>query len=209
MRTLIKHIFIFASITLITSACSTMNKNECLNADWRTIGYSDGARGYKATRIGQHSSACAEYGVRPDLNAYNSGRDEGLVQFCTSTTGYSKGLHGYSYNGVCARHNEGAFLEAYNYGLTIYKAKQRLQTLKTKYADEEKYINKLERRLQKKEDILISGKLTKVKALTLLNETKEMAEELGVAKSNLYRLDKKIHKQIQRISYLKGQSRYR
>ena len=208
MFSIIKHIFTLSSLTLIFSACSTMNKNECLNADWRTIGYSDGARGYKASRIGQHQSACAEYAVRPDLNAYNSGREQGLSQFCTARTGYNRGLRGYGYNGVCARHNEGAFLEAYNYGVTIYKATQRLQTLKNKYADEDAYIRKLEKRLRKKEDILVSGKLTKVKALTLLQETKEMAEELGKSKSRLYRLDKKIHKQVQRISYLKENSGY-
>lgn len=208
MLILIKHILILGFITIVVSACSTLNKDECKTANWRTIGYEDGTRGYKASRIGQHRSACAEYGIRPNLNAYNAGRNEGLHHYCIPTTAYNKGLSGYSYNGVCAGYNEREFLDAFDHGLTIYKAKKRLKNLKNKYSEEENYIARLERRLHKKEDRLVSGKLSKVKALMLLNETKEMAEELGKAKSNLYHLDNKIHKQLRRIKYLKGQRSY-
>ncbi|MCW9030918.1 MAG: DUF2799 domain-containing protein [Gammaproteobacteria bacterium] len=204
-----KHIFILTSITLITSACSTMNKNECLNADWRTIGYGDGARGYKASRISEHRSACAEYGVRPDLNAYNGGREEGLGKYCTPTTGYNKGLSGYRYNGVCAGHNERDFVAALNYGLTIYKEVSTLNNLKSQYQKEVKYIQSLENELRLKEDQIVSGRLSKVKAVILLNETKEIAEELGKAKSNLNNLDYDINNQTRRVADMKNQGGYR
>lgn len=209
MLTRIKHIFILTSITLLVSACSTMNKNECLNADWRTIGYGDGARGYKASRIGQHRSACAEYGVRPNLNAYNSGRQQGLGQYCTPTTGYNRGLSGYRYNGVCSGQNERDFVEALNYGLAVYKEVRILNNLKSKYRDEKKYIRKLEKELHFKEEQIISGRLSKVKALMLLNETKDLAEELGKAKSNLNNLDYDINNQARRVSDMKHRSGYR
>ena len=208
MFSIIKHIFILTSITLIISACSTMNKNECLNADWRTIGYSDGARGYNASRVGQHQSACAEFGVRPDLNAYNSGREQGLGQYCIPTTGYNRGLSGYRYNGVCARHNEREFVDALNYGLAVYKEAQLLKKLKSEYQKEKNYIHKLEDELRFKEDQLVSGRLSKVKAVIILNETKEMAEELGKAKSNLANLDYDINKQARRVNRMKRQSGY-
>ena len=208
MYSIIKHIFILASITLIASACSTMNKSECLNADWRTIGYSDGARGYKASRIGQHQSACAEYGVRPDLNAYNSGREQGLGQYCVPTTGYNRGLRGYRYNGVCARHNERDFVIALNYGLAVYKEVQILNNLKSQYKKEQDYIYKLEDELRFKEEQLVSGRLSKVKAVIILNETKEIAEELGKAKSNLADLDHDIRRQGRRVNRMKRESGY-
>ena len=208
MLNLIKHLFIFSSITLLVSACSTMNKNECLTADWRTIGYSDGARGYKAGRIGDHRSACAEYGVRPDLNAYNTGREQGLSQYCTPTTGYNKGLSGYRYNGVCANHNERDFVEALNYGLAIYGEVRTLNTLKSEYRKQEKYIRQLEDELLFKEEQIVNGRLSKVKAVIILNETKEIAEELGKAKRDLNNIDYDIGNQARRVRNMKNQRRY-
>ena len=208
MFSIFKHILILSFITLLASACSTMNKNECLNADWRTIGFSDGARGYQASRIGDHTSACAEYGVRPDLNAYNTGRNQGLAQYCIPTTGYNRGLSGYRYNGICANHNEQDFVTALNYGLSVHKEVQILNSLKSQYRKEQDYINKLEAELRFKEEQLVSGRLTKVKAVIILKETKEMAEELGRARSNLANIDHDIIRQTHRVNRMKQESGY-
>jgi hypothetical protein len=43
---------------VVLSACATgMGKDECVAADWRTIGYEDGLHGYPADRIGAHRVA--------------------------------------------------------------------------------------------------------------------------------------------------------
>ncbi len=204
----IKYIFIFITITMLISSCATLNKDECKTANWRTIGYEDGTKGHKASRIGQHRSACAEHGISPDLNLYNQGREQGLKKYCIPTTAYRKGLSGYSYNGVCAGYNEKIFVDAFNYGLTIYKAKRRLNNLKNKYSRELDYISGLEAELHEKEDWLVSGKLSKVKALIILKESKEIAEEIGRAKSNLQILDGEIYDQKQHIIHLKQQYNY-
>ena len=209
MSSLIKNILMLGCISIVLSSCSTLNKNECKTANWRTIGYEDGTKGYKASRIGQHRSACAEYGIRPDLDAYTTGRKEGLRQYCIPVTAYKKGLYGYSYNGVCAGYNERAFLNAYNNGLEVYKAKKILNNIKKDYSKEESYISSLEMELHDKEHILVSGRLTKVKALILLNETKDIAEELGKAKINLELLGDDISKQLQHVNYLTNQNSYR
>lgn len=208
MLNLTKQLSIFTLITLLVSACSTMNKNECLNADWRTIGYSDGARGYKASRVGEHQSACAEHGIRPDLSAYTSGREDGLRQYCTPTTGYNKGLSGYRYNGVCANHNERDFVEALNYGLSIYAEVRTLNNLKSQYRKQQQYILQLEDDLRFKEEQLISGRLSKVKAVIILNESKDIAEELGKAKSDLNNIDYDIGNQARRVNDMKNQRLY-
>ena len=209
MSSLIRNILMLGCISIVLSSCSTLNKNECKTANWRTIGYEDGTKGYKASRIGQHRSACAEYGIRPDLNAYTTGRKEGLRQYCIPATAYKKGLYGYGYNGVCSEYNERAFLDAYNNGLEVYKAKKILNNMKKDYSKEESYISSLEMELHEKEQILVSGRLTKVKALMLLNETKDIAEELGKAKSNLELLGNDISKQLQHVNYLINQNSYR
>lgn len=209
MLTQIKNILISVFVALVVTSCSTLSKDECKTANWQTIGYEDGSRGYKASRIGQHRSACAEYGIQPDLTTYNKGREEGLHHYCTANTAYNKGLSGYLYNGVCAGYNEREFLDAFNYGQTIYKSKRKLSNLKTKYSQDENYIARLESELHEKEDWLVSGKLSKVKALIILNETKEIAEKLGRAKSNLQLLNGEIYERAQHIDYLINQRNYR
>lgn len=209
MNTITRTILLTGFTLSTLAACSTMNKSECLTADWNTIGYGDGTRGYSASRISSHRSACAEHGVKPNLNAYTTGRDKGLMQYCIPAKGYNRGRSGYGYNGVCSGKNEPAFVDALNYGLTIYKAEKVLSNLKNDYAQEERYIHKLERKLDHKEDQIVSGKLSKVKALMLLNETKEMAEELGKAKSNLIGLNDEISNQQRHIADLKYRGNYK
>ena len=126
MHTILKYILLLGSVAPGVSGCSTMNKSECLTANWKNIGYGDGAKGYSVTRLSQHTSACAEHGITPDLNAYNAGRDEGLFQYCIPSRGYYKGLAGSSYNGVCIKHDEKAYLEAHSYGYNIYKEQKKL-----------------------------------------------------------------------------------
>lgn len=208
MLALIRNILVLGTIAITVSSCATMNKDECLTADWKTIGYGDGTNGYEASRIAQHTSACAEHKIRPDLNAYNQGRDQGLNQYCIPSTGYNKGASGYRYNGVCSGHNEGAFVDALNYGLTVHSAVARLNSLKSNYSQQEQYIAQLERSLQQKENQIVSGKLSKLKAYKLLNETKEMAEELGKAKSSLGGLQDEINGQAHHVSELTNQRRY-
>lgn len=208
MFNLIKNIIALSLVTLMFSACSTMNKSECLTANWKTIGYGDGTRGYPASRISQHRSACAEHGIAPDLNTYNTGRNQGLYKYCIPSRGYYKGLSGSRYNGVCTEHNERAYLDAFNYGTSVYKEVRILDNLKREYSSEELRIREMERSLKHKENDMISGKLSKLKAYVLLQETKEMAEELGKAKLNLGNLSGNIDYQSDRIEDMKRERRY-
>ncbi|MEJ2155282.1 MAG: DUF2799 domain-containing protein [Desulfobacteraceae bacterium] len=113
-----------------------MGKDECLHADWQTIGYEDGARGYPGTRIGEHRKACAKHGIAPDLAAYEAGRQTGLKVWCTPRNGYRLGLKGKRYNGVCPELLEDAFVEALGRGRAVYgyanqvkKARQELKEM--------------------------------------------------------------------------------
>lgn len=80
-------------LSIIIAGCATpsLGKAECATADWRAIGYADGAAGYGAERVAEHRKACARFGVSPDLAAYNNGREEGLGQYCTVPKGLALG----------------------------------------------------------------------------------------------------------------------
>ncbi len=95
-------IFILIAQSLTLAACANgMNSAECVTADWRAIGYEDGAQGRGTGSFGARRKACAEHGVTPDFQAYMAGRYKGLAQFCRPQNGYRLGTKGYRYTGVC------------------------------------------------------------------------------------------------------------
>ena len=102
------------------SGCASMSSDECTNSNWRAVGYEDGSRGYTSDRFSNHRKACAKHGVTADFQAYQDGRNQGLVEFCQPGRGFNVGASGGRYNGVCAADLEPRFLEAYRIGYQLY-----------------------------------------------------------------------------------------
>lgn len=113
---------VVAFIMLGLAGCASgMSKKQCLYADWRAIGYEDGAAGRDASAIGSRRAACADKArVTPDMTAYLAGRKQGLDEFCRPANGFDYGSKGARYAGACAGHNEAAFVAAYEQGLTLF-----------------------------------------------------------------------------------------
>jgi hypothetical protein len=122
---------IIASGCVVLSGCATLGKDECLYADWRTIGYEDGAHGFSASRIGSHREACAKHGIAPDFDLYEQGRLQGLGEYCTLQKGYGLGVSGKPYVDVCPEVLEPAFLEGYSQGKIVHGAQMEVKRLKS------------------------------------------------------------------------------
>jgi len=120
---------------LALSGCASLSAEECLAADWYTIGVEDGSRGQPVSRIGAHRKACAEVGVQPDMARYNDGRAFGLQSFCTRERGYAEGENGHRYSGVCPPHLEPVFMQGYLAGQDRYRTKQEIHRLERDLAD--------------------------------------------------------------------------
>ena len=125
-------------LSLLFSGCATMGKDECLNGQWQSVGYEDGAKGYAASRIGEYRKSCAEYNVSPDLAAYMQGRLQGLAQWCTPSNGYYQGTRGAIYNGVCPEALESDFEFAMSEGRAVYDYRKKIY-------DQEAFIARLHR----------------------------------------------------------------
>ena len=109
--------------------CATgMSKDECALADWQTIGYEDGLRGWPADRIGAHRVACAKHQVTPNLAAYTAGRERGLHDYCQPKNGFRAGLQGAGYANVCSGPSEALFVDSYRYGRQIHDARAELRS---------------------------------------------------------------------------------
>jgi hypothetical protein len=121
-----------AAAALVAAAalggCATgMDKDQCVAADWRMIGYEDGLRGTPADRIGAHRVACAKHQVTPNLALYAEGRERGLQEFCQPKNGFRVGLHGGGYANVCPGPTEAAFVNGYRWGHQIHDARADLR----------------------------------------------------------------------------------
>jgi hypothetical protein len=108
----------------VLASCATMSADECAVADWRSLGYQDGGQGLGMLKFTDREKACAKAGIAADLNAYQVGRQEGLVNFCQPQSGFRAGLRGYSYQGACPSNLEADFLYGYTDGRAAYDAIQ-------------------------------------------------------------------------------------
>jgi len=111
---------------MLLGACASMDKAQCVNANWYAIGLEDGGQGRTLDRLGERRRACAEHGVQPDAERYAAGRNEGLKSYCTYDQGFRAGRGGNAYNSVCPEPAARDFLAGYERGREIYGLQKRL-----------------------------------------------------------------------------------
>lgn len=139
MRVPAKRSWIIGSLVvaagLTVAACATLSQEQCLQGDWRAIGYIDGADGRAMSRIEDHAKACQKTGVAPDMSLYVQGRDQGLMRYCTEANGFRVGREGHSYKGVCPSPVEPEFLGGYADGERVHAAETRLANARSDLAN--------------------------------------------------------------------------
>jgi len=171
-----KVFMLFAGLMLL-SGCATLDKDECLNADWRSIGYEDGARGYAASRIGSHRKACAKHGVAPDFERYEQGRLEGLREYCTPRTGYQLGAGGKPYPYVCPKDLEPAFSEAYQRGKQVHAVQTAVREKERQLKETYSALDAVEKDLAAYEGELVHGSTGPQRRKFLLEEIKILTDD--------------------------------
>jgi hypothetical protein len=147
--------------SLLLTGCATLSKNECLTANWASIGYEDGSQGQTRDRIGSHRRACADYGIDPDFEEYLQGYNQGLEIFCTPQNGFLKGKSGYTDTGICTGNLGPGFLQGYENGREIYIASGEVSRLRRELQTVENRIGLLENEVYRKEKLLFSESLSK------------------------------------------------
>lgn len=103
MRNNIAYLLVIAT-TL--AGCASMSKDECLVADWQSLGYEDGASGRNASYIGERRKACAKHGVAPNQMAYDTGYSRGILIYCNFDRGRQGALNGFVPYEICPSHSE-------------------------------------------------------------------------------------------------------
>ncbi len=181
--------------SLLAAGCATLNKEECLQADWRTIGLEDGSKGYPLTRISEHRKACAEHRVQPNLSHYRAGHQEGVRLFCVPRRAYQLGLRGRSYQGVCPKDLEADFLAYYTTGKEIYQLNRQLRRDEQTLRDLEREYDSYTNAMKQKEERLVSPGLTREQRQRLLDEIKSLSASLVALEAALYTHGQSLERQ--------------
>lgn len=166
-------------LAFLLGGCASMSENECLTADWESVGYRDGSQGHGPGRISDHQEACAEHGVRADSQLYEEGRARGLEIFCTGRNGVRLGRQGYSYSGACPLSLEGEFTRGYDVGRELHDADAHMQQLQSE-------IQRVQTELQRKEP-----PLSEKERDYLIYRLRDMEREYGRAESDLRNLERR------------------
>ncbi|TBR42743.1 DUF2799 domain-containing protein [Marinomonas agarivorans] len=165
--------------SLVLSGCATLNKEECLTANWYQIGYEDGAEGYPETRIKSHREACAEHGIKPNFNDFKKGHSEGVQLFCKPRNGFAEGSRNRSYEGICPAELEADFLAAYQAGREVYTAKRAVSDAERSLRNNKKEVESLKKRIAEKKKVMLAQETTVATRYALDAEISEMQKSFG------------------------------
>jgi len=187
MREAQKLILVF-TMALGLHGCATLDREECLTADWTLIGVEDGSNGRPFSCIGEHREACAEYQVTPNLNTYTTGRNQGLKNFCTEASGYNSGRRGDYYNGVCMGESEIAFLSGYHDGKLLHRAQSTRDDVADQLNHRKRKLRTIINTLSQKKQRLDTEELTKEKRTELRADMKDLRRSKHRIKHKIHRL---------------------
>jgi hypothetical protein len=113
-------ILMFMFVGGLLSACATLQPEkvaeECAATDWERFGVNDGKLGVTTESRASRFDDCATVGQPVNLAAYQTGRSEGLLSYCTTENGYEVGYDGRRYQNVCPPTLEPDFLQGYERG---------------------------------------------------------------------------------------------
>ncbi|MGD8831616.1 MAG: DUF2799 domain-containing protein [Pseudomonadales bacterium] len=170
---------LLAAILLSASGCATLSESQCIASDWETVGYTDGAAGRQSSQLLRHQNACVKHGVIPDREAYLAGWNDGVRQFCQPENAFSAGEGGRSFANVCPEDMQAAFSAAYQEGRQLYLAQSEIDNLNRQIVHKEARLKEIEEKMRDAEARLVADEATAAERMSLLDETKSLAQEQG------------------------------
>jgi len=124
-----------------------------------------------------------------DIDAYNSGREQGLKTYCKPGNGYTNGRNGKTYHNVCPAGLEPGFLTAYKTGRKIYTSESKLQQLNRRIKKEKQGLEDLNKQLALFEAELVSDETDSERRIELLAELREMSKNQGQLENQIKNLE--------------------
>jgi len=199
---------IFLAILVVLHGCATLNKDECMLADWRLIGYQDGVAGKSAAEIGGYREDCAKHAVVPDLDAYRAGREEGLQQYCKVDNGYRLGTAGRGLAAVCPAALQDDFRAAYNVGRELYLARSTVNKTHSRLTSRKQTLSGLEDTRTQKLAALIADGIKSDQRVMILYDLNELQQKMNGVEEEIVGLEFELEDQQGRLDQLTRNSAY-
>lgn len=177
-------------ITLALSGCATMNEQQCLVSDWRSVGFEDGALGRPVATIGNYRQACTKHGVSPDLETYRSGHADGVESFCQPVKGFNYGHSGAAYRGVCPADLEYSFLAAYNDGRQLHEFEVAVRSTNSLISQRKRALENIKVEITDMEAAIVMEGVSASERIILLNDMKELSRQHGVIEAEIVELQR-------------------
>ena len=86
----------------LVSGCTRLTEEQCQILNWEAEGRAAGQYGAGPTSYSRLASQCSRFAIAPDYNAYERGRQQGLVRFCTPDGVYIAGMAGRGSTAQCS-----------------------------------------------------------------------------------------------------------
>lgn len=175
----IKRLVALTLIGVMLTGCAAMSEEECVYSDWAAVGYEDGADGRSSDRFGDYRRACADHSITPDFQAWQEGRERGLIEFCQPLRGFQVGESGGYYSGVCNSNLEPDFLDAFRLGSELSNLRGSLSTINSRVAANAQEIQGIDSDVADVEALIILDETTSAQRTQLLAEMRELSEIKG------------------------------
>jgi hypothetical protein len=190
-------------LLLANAGCSSMSEKECLATDWQAVGYEHGVRGHSGDGLAASRQACAEHGVRADLEAYRTGREQGLREYCRAARGYELGAGGGRYAGVCPATLEPGFLRGYEAGRELYVLQARVWSVEAELEARRAQLNAAQHGVAGAAVAAVEGWGGNPERVAAVLDAAQQAEQVGRLKSEIRELE------ARRAEYVDELERYR
>jgi hypothetical protein len=177
-------------------------------ADWRLIGYEDGAAGQTVTRIGDHREACAKHGVTPDMAAYRRGREEGLAEYCRPRRAYELGRSGHAYPAVCPVELERKLRIAWEGGHRLYEQYRAVQQTERELARRQEELEDIRSTQAGHAGEIASRHTTNARRLELLAEMRTLLKREVVVEDEIDELEYTLEHERIHLDQLQSRSDY-
>lgn len=174
--------FLLLLTAMLMAGCATLSPEQCRHADWRQIGFSDGADGASAARINDHAKACADIGVKHDLDSYLRGREQGLVNYCRAENGFTIGRGGSLANAAdCPESMKFAFMDQYRRGQQIHFLESDLAQRRSRIYENQNRMRRDAERVSKIREELRRKDLPDEQRKALLEDFERLVERKNAA----------------------------
>lgn len=188
--------------TLCGCQSQSVSQSQCLAGDWETIGYRDGADGYRSTQLLEHQNACVKHGIIPDRAAYMAGWERGVREYCVADNGFDVGARGDGHNNICPDDQRDAFLSAYHDGRQLYLARADVANLEQAVGQREYRLEQVKAGIVSSAAEQLDPTLPPAARVDLLATTERLAEEKGRIEAELPRLRQELALKTQTLAAL-------